>query len=135
MNLVILTGRWTQKPELRYTPNGTPVAKCRIAVNRMGAREGQPEADFITVICWNKTAENVANYTDKGHLIGVRGRLQIRQYEDNQGVKRWATEVVANEVEFLAKPQNSQNSNNKNQSGDDYNFGPEIEFSEEEIPF
>lgn len=133
MNSIVLIGRLTQEPELRYTQSGTPVCGFRIAVNRIGAKEGQQQADFINIVCWNKSAENAGNHLVKGQRVGVRGRLQIRQYEDNQGNKRWVTEVVAGEVEFLDKPQGSQGNNTGAEESE--GFASEISFNEEEIPF
>ncbi len=103
MNHIVLIGRLTRDPELRYTPNGVPVANFDLAVNRDYKQEGQPEVDFIRVVCWQKTAENAANYLSKGRLVGVEGRLQIRSYETQDGKKGKVAEVIANRVEFLEK--------------------------------
>lgn len=102
INRVILTGRLTADPDLRYTPNGTAVATFTLAVNRTFiGKDGQKEADFISVITWRKAAENVANYMTKGSLIGVDGRLQTRNYENREGKRVFVTEVVAESVQFL----------------------------------
>ncbi len=100
MNRVILIGRLTREPELRYTPNGAAVASFTIAVNR---RNNRNEADFIPIVVWNKPAENCATYLGKGSQVAVDGRLQIRTYETQEGQKRWVTEVIADQVEFLGK--------------------------------
>jgi single-strand DNA-binding protein len=100
MNRVILIGRLTRDPELRYTPNGAAVATFTVAVDRKFNRN---EADFIPIVVWNKTAENCANYLGKGRLVAIDGRLQIRTYETQEGQKRWVTEVVAEDVRFLDK--------------------------------
>lgn len=103
MNCVVLIGRLTKDPELRYIPgSGKPVATFTIAVNRpFKNKEGQYEADFIPIQVWGRTAENCANYLQKGRQAAVSGRLQIRTYDDQQGQRRWVTEVVADRVEFL----------------------------------
>lgn len=100
LNRVILIGRLTRDPELRYTPNGTAVTTFTIAVDRKFNRN---EADFIPIVAWNKLAELCANYLGKGRLVAVEGRLQVRTYDSQEGQKRWVTEVVADEVRFLDK--------------------------------
>jgi single-strand DNA-binding protein len=100
LNRVILIGRLTRDPELRYTPNGTAVTTFTIAVDRKFNRN---EADFIPIVAWNKLAELCANYLGKGRLVAVEGRLQVRTYESQEGQKRWVTEVIADEVRFLDK--------------------------------
>lgn len=100
MNNVILIGRLTRDPELRYIPNtGNAVTNFDIAVNRTFSKE--KEADFFKVQVWGKMAENCANYLAKGSKAGIRGRLQNRSYETKEGEKRYITEIVAEEVEFL----------------------------------
>lgn len=97
MNKVILIGRLTADPNLRYTQNGTPVATFTLAVDKPGKRG----ADFIDIVAWRKLAEIVANNLEKGRLVAVEGRLQIRSYDDQNGVRRKAAEIVADQVEFL----------------------------------
>lgn len=102
MNKVLLIGNLTSEPQLRYTTNNTPVASFTIAVNRNHTKEdGTKETDFINIIVWNKRAENVKNYLDKGSKVGISGRLQVRKYQNERGENRYVTEVVADEVEFL----------------------------------
>lgn len=102
LNSVVLIGRLTKDPELRYTPGGKAVATLRLAVDRGShAADGSKETDFIDVVCWEKQAETVANYLQKGRLVAVQGRLQIRQYESQEGQRREKAEVVANQVRFL----------------------------------
>ena len=102
MNKVLLIGNLTSEPQLRYTTNNTPVASFTIAVNRNHTKEdGTKETDFINIIVWNKRAENVKNYLDKGSKVGISGRLQVRKYQNERGENRYVTEVVAEEVEFL----------------------------------
>src|SRR5690554_6189301 len=99
MNSVVLIGRLARDPELRFTASGKAVATFSIAVNRPFSKT--KEADFFNVVVWARTAENCANYLAKGRLVGVEGRLQSRSYETKTGEKRYVTEVVANQVEFL----------------------------------
>ena len=109
MNCVMLIGRLTRDPELRYTNTGTPVANFTLAVDKNLSKEkkqemeaqGQPTADFINIVVWNKSAENVANYLTKGLKVAIQGRLQSRSYEAKDGGRRYVTEVVAERVEFL----------------------------------
>jgi len=101
LNRVILIGRLTRDPELRYTQQGTAVARFTLAINRKFKRE---ETDFIDIVVWQKQAENCAQYLTKGQLAMVEGRLQVRNYEGQDGQKRKAVEVVADDVKFLSKP-------------------------------
>ncbi|EJR49967.1 single-stranded DNA-binding protein [Bacillus cereus VD115] len=106
MNRVILVGRLTKDPDLRYTPNGVAVATFTLAVNRAFAnQQGERDADFINCVIWRKQAENVANYLRKGSLAGVDGRLQTRNYEGQDGRRVYVTEVLAESVQFL-EPRN-----------------------------
>jgi single-strand DNA-binding protein len=145
LNRVILIGRLTQDPELRYTQNGTAVASFTVAVNRKFKRD---EADFIPVVVWNKLAENCANYLGKGRLVAVEGRLQIRSYEAQDGQRRRVSEVVADEVKFLDRAGTGSSSSAPSSSGkdnaDDWgNFGREVSLTDidivqqedDEIPF
>lgn len=100
MNSVSLIGRLTKDPELRYTTNNTAVASFSIAVNRDYKVEGQPEADFIPIVTWNKTAEFAQKYFQKGQQVGVVGRIQTRNWEDDQKVKHYVTEIVAEKLYF-----------------------------------
>ena len=102
MNKVTLIGRLTKDPELKYTPGaGTAVTTFTIAVDRRFTKDGQKEADFIPVVVWGKQAESTAQYVTKGKLIGVAGRIQVRTYDAKDGSKRYVTEVIADEVQFL----------------------------------
>jgi len=101
LNRVILIGRLTRDPELKYIPSGTPVATFTLAVNRPFTNKmGEREADFVPIVVWRKQAENCANYLSKGSLVAVDGRLQVRSYEQD-GQRRYVTEVVAEDVRFL----------------------------------
>ncbi|MFL0196428.1 single-stranded DNA-binding protein [Clostridium sp. WILCCON 0269] len=102
MNKVVLIGRLTKDPDLRFTPGkGTPVARITVAVDRRFSKDGQKEADFIPVIIWGKQAESTANYMAKGRLIGISGRIQTRSYEAKDSTRKYVTEVIADEVQFL----------------------------------
>ncbi|MDI9481066.1 MAG: single-stranded DNA-binding protein [Syntrophomonadaceae bacterium] len=98
LNKVVLIGRLTRDPELRYTTNGTAVCRFSLAVNRRYNRE---QVDFIDVVAWRGLAENCANYLGKGRLAAVDGSIQVRSYEGQDGQKRKVTEVVADDVRFL----------------------------------
>ena len=99
MNTVILLGRLVKDPEMRATQTGTQVASFTLAVNRRFAKE-EPKADFFNITAWNKTAEFVGKYFTKGQQVLVSGRIENRSWEDNTGVKRYATDVIAEEVYF-----------------------------------
>ena len=109
MNSVVLIGRLTRDPELKYLANtGTPVTTFNLAVDKQLSKEkrqelaekGEPTADFINIVVWGKQAENCANYLAKGRLVAIQGRIQSRSWETENG-RRYATEVVANQVQFL----------------------------------
>ncbi len=138
MNKVMLVGRLTVKPELRYTGSNLPYARFSVAVNRtFSNRDGQREADFINVVVWRKQAENVCAYLDKGSLASVEGRLQTSTYEVN-GEKRYRVEVVADAVQFLESKgarQNASNLSNDSVSPYDYQGGSSNNFSVENDPF
>ena len=125
MNNIILIGRLTKDPELRYTQAGKAVCSFTLAVDRPYSGD-KKEADFINIIVWNKVGENCAQYLSKGRKVAVQGRLQIRNYEDDKGYKKYITEVVANSVEFLEF-------GDKKDSKDD--FGIDVDFDESDVPF
>ena len=107
MNKVILIGRLTKDPELRYTPgNGTAVTTLTLAIDNYNSKTGEKSADFIPVVIWGKQAENTAQYMSKGSQIAISGRITTRSYDAKDGTKRYVTEVVAdtfNGVSFLSK--------------------------------
>ncbi len=106
INRVLLVGRLTKDPELKYTPNG--IASCRftVAVNRaFQNQQGEREADFINCQAWRKHAENLANFMKKGSLIGLEGRIQTGSYEGQDGKRVYTTDVVADSIQFL-EPKN-----------------------------
>ncbi|HCJ1285197.1 TPA: single-stranded DNA-binding protein [Listeria innocua] len=123
MNRVVLVGRLTKDPDLRYTPAGAAVATFTLAVNRPFKNgQGEQEADFIQCVVWRKPAENVANFLKKGSLAGVDGRVQTRNYEGNDGKRVYVTEIVAESVQFLESKQNGAggSTSNNNQSETNY---------------
>jgi len=125
MNRVVLVGRLTKDPELRYTPNGVPVATFTLAVNRAFTnQQGEREADFINCVIWRKPAENVANFLKKGSLAGVDGRIQTRSYDGQDGKRVYVTEVLAESVQFL-EPRNTSGAPSGNAGG----FGGQREAS------
>ena len=156
MNKVFLIGRLTRDPELRYTDSNVPVATFSIAVNRNFTNQaGEREADFINIIVWRKQAENVKNYIKKGSQVAIDGRIQTRNYEKD-GQRRYVTEVVADNVQFLDS-KSSGNSGSQDNFGDfgdvtpnDFSsqmpttevkndpfadFGASIEINDDELPF
>ena len=161
MNKVFLIGRLTKDPELRYTGSNTAVASFTVAVNRNFANQnGEREADFIPVVVWRKQAENVKNYLSQGSQVAIDGRIQTRSYDDKDGQKRFVTEVVADNVEFVGSKASATNSGSTSTSkkskdeptpydfGDDSepkgididsnafaDFGKDIKLSDEELPF
>ena len=154
MNKAILIGRLTRDPELRYTSSNRAVCQFTVAIDIPFTNQssGQSEADFINIVAWDKTGENVGKYMTKGRLIAVEGRIQTRNYDNNEGKKVYVTEVVANNVQFLE----SRNATNNNSSSFDsmpeppvektpYDFGednekgtnstPTMDVSDEKDPF
>jgi len=108
LNRVVLVGRLTKDPELRYTPQGVAVTQFILAVDRPFTNGGEREADFIPIVTWRQLAETCANYLRKGRLTAVEGRIQVRHYDNNEGKRVYVTEVIADNVRFLE----SQNSGN-----------------------
>ncbi|WP_274654915.1 single-stranded DNA-binding protein [Paenibacillus humicola] len=105
LNRVILIGRLTRDPEMRYTPAGVAVTQFTIAVDRpFSSQQGEREADFIPIVTWRQLAETCANYLRKGRLTAVEGRIQVRNYENNEGRRVYVTEVIADNVRFLESP-------------------------------
>lgn len=110
INNVVLIGRLTRDPELRYTPSNVTTASFTLAVNRnFKNADGQREADFINCVMWRQSAENLANWCRKGQQIGITGRIQTRNYENQQGQRVYVTEVVAESFQVLEKRDNGAN--------------------------
>ncbi|EAD1733370.1 single-stranded DNA-binding protein [Listeria monocytogenes] len=129
MNRVVLVGRLTKDPELRYTPAGVAVATFTLAVNRTFTnQQGEREADFIQCVVWRKPAENVANFLKKGSMAGVDGRIQTRNYEDSDGKRVFVTEVVAESVQFL-EPRNHTEGATSNNYKNEANYSNNNETS------
>lgn len=101
INSIALTGRLTRDVDLRYTQSGTAVGTFTLAVDRQYKRDGEPTADFINCVIWRKSAENFANFTRKGSLVGVEGHIQTRSYENNQNQRVFVTEVVVENFALL----------------------------------
>src|SRR5690606_2332565 len=160
INRVVRVGRLTKDPDYRITPNGTPIARFTLAVNRtFSNQQGEREADFILCVVWRKQAENVANFLKKGSLAGVDGRIQTRSYDNQEGRRVYVTEVVAESVQFLeprgasnrqnppsagypdfdARPFGSDNQNqNQGPSRNEdsiFNSGQPIDISDDDLPF
>lgn len=150
MNKVILIGRLTRDPELRTTPSGVATTTFSIAVDRnfVNQQTGQREADFINCVAWRKQAENISRYCFKGTQVAVEGRIQVRNYDAQDGTKRYVTEVICDNVTFLG----SKNSNNGDNSSsmsepssdiettnldeDPYaNMGDEVALTDDDLPF
>src|ERR1700730_9790210 len=131
LNRVILIGRVTRDPELRYTPAGVAVTQFTLAVDRpfSNSQSKEREADFINIVTWRQLAETCANYLRKGRLTAVEGRLQIRNYDNNEGRKVYVTEVVADNVRFL---ESSGSTNRESEAGTSSGNGRS---SEQQDPF
>lgn len=155
MNKVFLIGRLVRDPELRYTSSNIPVATFSLAVNRnFTGQNGERETDFINIVVWRKQAENCKNYINQGSQVAIDGRIQTRSYDDQNGQKRYVTEVIADNVQFLdtkaTREQRQENNNvnpynfeepkketNTNNIPDDpfKDFGAEIKIEENDLPF
>lgn len=130
MNKVILLGRLTKDPETRYTQSAnTQVTSFTLAVNRRFVKQGEErQADFINIVAWNKTAEFVSKYFNKGQQVGVIGRIQTRNYDDEQGIKHYVTEVIAEEVYFAGDKKYAPQ--NEVQATDDFEIT-----NQDDLPF
>lgn len=151
INRVVLVGRLTKDPEVRYIQSGTAVVSFTLAVNRQYTnQQGQRDADFINCVIWRKPAENFANFTKKGSLVGIDGRLQTRNYENQQGQRVYVTEVIVDNFALLEsrsqteQRNNGEVSNNSNPFSDQTNqsvdpFSEEstdsIDISDDDLPF
>lgn len=148
INRVVLVGRLTRDVDLRYTQSGNAVGQFNIAVNRNFTNaSGDREADFINCIIWRKSAENLSNFTHKGSLVGIDGRLQTRNYENKEGQRVYVTEVVVDNFSLLdskasggaSDTQSANRTQNKpqqnNQSDPFANTGQPIDISDDDLPF
>lgn len=110
INNVVVVGRLTRAVDLRYTSNGTAYASFTLATDRdFKNQNGEKETDFINCVMWRKPAENLANYTKKGSLIGIEGRIQTRNYDNQQGQRVYVTEVLAERFHFLESSKTANN--------------------------
>lgn len=109
INRVILVGRLTKNPEIRKTPNGASICKFTLAVSRKVKAQGQPDADFISCVAWNKTADLMYQYLKKGSLIGIDGRLQTGKFTNNNGETIYTCDVMVESLQFLDKKEEAQN--------------------------
>ncbi|MCI6847706.1 MAG: single-stranded DNA-binding protein [Erysipelotrichaceae bacterium] len=152
MNKVFLIGRLSRDPELRHTTSGMPVCQINVAISRPVGQGKEPETDFINVVVWNKQAENVSKYLAKGRQIAIEGRIQTRNYDNNEGKRVYVTEVIASNVEFLGsandQTRNTQQFNDNpfdtdvssqetaNLDNDPFaSFGEKVEISDNDLPF
>ncbi|GAB3797839.1 single-stranded DNA-binding protein [Virgibacillus kimchii] len=161
LNRVVLVGRLTRDPDLRYTANGVAVANFTVACDRpFTNQQGERETDFVNCVSWRRQAENLANYMKKGSLIGVDGRVQTRRYENQEGKMVYVTEILAENIQFLESRGTSQNrggepsgfqpnrnqnqfqpnqnqnqSQNQNQEDPFSSSGDPIDISDDDLPF
>ena len=155
MNKVFLIGRLSRDPELRHTTSGTAVCQINVAISRPVSQGSEPQTDFINVVVWNKQAENVARYLSKGRQIAIEGRIQTRNYDNNEGKRTYVTEVIASNVEFLGSANDNNRTNTNSNPFDDNpfdsmeppmdttsvdndpfaSFGEKVEISDNELPF
>ena len=135
MNRVILVGRITKDPEIKYTQSNIPVVTFTLAVNRSFTdQQGERQADFISCVVWRKQAENLHRFVSKGALLGVEGRIQTRQYETESGT-RYVTEVLAESIQFLeSKNEGSAKEKSSAPEDDFYEVNKKIA-AEEDLPF
>jgi len=132
LNRVILIGRLTKDPELRFTPSGVATATFTLAVDRPFQTNGKRETDFINIVTWRQLAETCANYLAKGRLTAVEGRIQVRNYENNEGRRVYVTEVIADNVRFL---ESGNREGGGSSSGGGNNDGPPIDISDDDLPY
>lgn len=146
INTVVLVGRLTKDPELKYTQSGIAVTRFTLAVNRTYTnQQGQREADFVNCVAWRKQADNIANHLRKGSLAGIEGRIQTRNFEGKDGNRVFMTEILANSIQFL-EPKNSNRGNTSQTTEQDQSQysnnsdpfttgdGP-VEVSDDDLPF
>ncbi|MDV5989142.1 single-stranded DNA-binding protein [Streptococcus canis] len=138
INNVVLVGRMTKDAELRYTASQVAVATFTLAVNRrFKEQNGEREADFINCVIWRQPAENLANWAKKGALIGITGRIQTRNYENQQGQRVYVTEVVAENFQMLESrnQQSGQNNSSKGDNSQPFGNSNPMDISDDDLPF
>lgn len=136
LNRVILIGRLTKDVDLKKTSSGLSVATFTIAVNRMKDKDGNQQADFINCVAWRQTADFLAQYSHKGDMIGLEGRIQTRNYDGSDGKKVYITEVVADNVQLLSS-KNTQNATTKPETTqfEEFDNSPSLDISSDDLPF
>jgi len=138
LNRVILIGRLTKDPDMKYTPNGVAVTTFTIAVDRrFSGQSGEKETDFIGIVAWRQLADLCTNYLRKGKQCAVEGRLQTRSYDNKEGKKVFVTEVIADNVQFLSSQASEPSGNKKSDSSNDSfaDTGKPINISDDDLPF
>lgn len=137
LNSVVLVGRLTKDPELRYTPSNQAVATFSLAVNRRFKNQnGEREADFINCVIWRQQAENLANWAKKGALIGITGRIQTQNYENQQGQRVFVTEVVADNFQLLESRKDREGGQSQGYSQPDFSRQAEpFTIDDDSLPF
>jgi single-strand DNA-binding protein len=142
MNKVILVGRITADPELRYTQSNIAYTRFTLAVNRNFKNEsGETEADFISCVAWNKLAETISNYVKKGNRIGIAGRIQTGSYEKENGTKGYLTDVIISDLEFLesknkeGRPAPEYTEGNPEAEDPFSGFGDSVQVTDDDLPF
>lgn len=137
LNKVILAGRLTAVPELKSTPNGLSVTTFSVAVDRRGGKDDEKKTDFINVVAWRKTAEFVAQYFTKGMPICIIGTIQTRSWTAQDGSKRYATEVIADEAHFVESKNGGQANSTQQYVPDAYTAQPNFEEigPDDDLPF
>ena len=147
MNRVILIGRLTRDPELRYTRGNTAIAMFNLAVDRRIKADGTRETDFISCKCFNKLAENLVKFQKKGNLISLVGRIRTDSYDDKDGKRKYTTEVMADEIQFLTQKEKQEEPKEltpieENQYAQlsaktvmNENYNPELQISDNDLPF
>ncbi|WP_270783789.1 single-stranded DNA-binding protein [Levilactobacillus brevis] len=141
INRVVLTGRLTRDVDFRYKQGGAAVATFNLAVDRRFTnQQGEREADFVSCVVWRKSAENFANFFHKGSLVGIEGRIQTRNYENQQGQRVYVTEVIVENFSFL-EPKSStgngsyQNDRPQNNTSDPFANGESVDIQDSSLPF
>lgn len=142
INRVVLTGRLTRDVDLRYTQGGAAVATFNLAVDRRFTnQQGEREADFVSCVIWRKSAENFANFFHKGSLVGIEGRIQTRNYENQQGQRVYVTEVIVENFSFLESKNSTgngsyQNNQSQNNTSDPFaNNAGNVDIQDSSLPF
>lgn len=134
MNHVVLIGRLTKEPELRFTQNGSPHCTFTLAVDRISGKDTEKTADFINCQVWGSQAENFAKYMDRGRQVAVEGRIQVDSME-RDGQRSWYTKVVCQRIEYLGGAKDGSDKQEKQPKLADTDFGEEVSFSDEDLPF